>query len=73
MKRKIRDLPAEPILPEIYKPTLEIRDCDSLGLGDKKIGDKANIIASYKVIDKTQNYIVLKINSVYLVPNKRSF
>jgi hypothetical protein len=57
----------------VYQPTFELNENMCLGLGDKKIGQRVQLIVDYQVIEKTKSYCVLKVNSAYLRPSKRAF
>ena len=56
-----------------YEPTFEIPENITLGLGDRKIGEKIRATVTYEVIEKTKNYIVLRIKGFLLNPSKRKF
>lgn len=57
----------------VYQPTFELNENMCLGLGDKKIGQRVQLIVDYQVIEKTKSYCVLKVNGAYLRPSKRTF
>jgi len=57
----------------VYQPTFDLNENICSGLGDKKIGQRVQIIVDYQVIEKTKSYCVLKVNGAYLRPSVRSF
>ena len=59
--------------PVVYQPTFELNENVCPGLGDKKIGQRVQIIVDYQVIEKTKSYCVIRINGSYLRPLKRAF
>lgn len=61
------------MIPQIYKPNVDIPENMLFGIGERKIGDKIKFIINYQVIEKTKNYIMLKVNSAFLDTNKRKF
>ena len=56
-----------------YEPIFEILESDAVGIADTKIGSKINATVNFRVIEKTKNYIVLKIDFMVLTNNKRLF
>jgi len=61
------------MMPSIYEPVFEVSETQILGLGDRKLKEKVRIILNCRVMEKTKNYLILRINSGYLVNAKRKF
>jgi hypothetical protein len=57
----------------VYQPVFDLNENQCLGLGDKKIGQRVQVIIDYQVIEKTKSYCVLRVNSSYLRPSMRAF
>jgi hypothetical protein len=57
----------------IYQPTFDLNENQCPGLGDKKIGQRVQVIIDYQVIEKTKSYCVLKIKCSYLRPSMRTY
>ena len=57
----------------IYNPIFEIMETMCQGLSDIKIDQKIDAILNYAVIENTENYIVLRIDSFYFAPQKRIY
>lgn len=58
---------------ERFEPLFELPETMGTGIADKKIGEKIKAIVNYKVIEKTKNFTILKIQSFYTIPARRSF
>jgi hypothetical protein len=52
-------------------PSFIINEADTSGMGETKEGQRVRVILSYKVIEKTKSYMVLRIKNVYLYPTRR--
>lgn len=63
-------LEAQPVYPE---PTFTISEHDIPEAGEKKIGQRVRTIINYEVIEKTKNYTILRISSIYLKPTARNY
>lgn len=61
------------MIPQIYKPNVDIPENMLFGIGEKKLGDKINFVVDYQVIEKTKSYVLLKVNSAYIDTNRRKF
>lgn len=53
------------------EPRVTINEADASGIDEVKEGDRVQVIMSYKVIEKTKNFIVFKIPSIYKKPTRR--
>ena len=62
----------EPI-QEVYQPVFNVAENLSPDIATKKIGQKIKAIINYTVIEKTKNYLVVRINTMNLAPEKRIY
>ena len=53
------------------EPVFKISESEFFGIGDKKLGQKFDAILSYRVVEKTKSYTVLKITYIQPVTSKR--
>ena len=57
-----------------YSPIFEIVESMCLNFENIKIGQLIKgMIMNFTVIEKTKNYVILRIESIYLAPQKRVF
>lgn len=61
------------MIKEKYEPTFEAPENRIIGLGDTKIGQKVSMIGTCSVIEKMKNYVVVLVDSMYLVNNTRKY
>lgn len=60
-------------IQSVYKPEFEIKENNLPGISDKKVGQKVGLNIKWEMIEKTKNYIVLKVSGISLVISRRSF
>lgn len=56
-----------------YRPILEMVDNAFTGLDGAVIGQDVQLIANYKVIEKTKNYTIFRITGITALSNKRKY
>ena len=56
-----------------YEPVFEVCEDINPELGNKKVGQRAQAILNYEVIEKTKSFTILRITGIYLVPTRRKF
>lgn len=62
------DLAFPTISPEITLP--EVMNPD---LGGVKVGQKIKATVSYEVIEKTRNFLIIKVNGISIIKSRRTF
>lgn len=56
-----------------FIPMFDVAENMAIDLGDKKLGQKVDIIVNYVVIEETRRFVVLRVNSMSLATTKRVF
>lgn len=60
-------------IQSVYKPEFEIKENYLPGIADKKVGQKVSMIVNWEILEKTKNYIILKVKCIFLIISRRSF
>ncbi len=55
------------------EPLLDISEKSSPDISDVKIGQRVDAMVSYKVIEKTKSYTILRITGFYITNDRRVF
>ncbi len=53
------------------RPKFSVYESASPELGDKKVGQHITAIINYKVVEKTRQFIVIRITNLMVYPTKR--
>jgi len=58
---------------DTIEPIFEIADNIMLDIADIRVGTQLQGILNGRVIEKTKSFIILQIDSAYLLPSRRKF
>jgi hypothetical protein len=56
-----------------FEPIFDIAENNLSGIGDRKIGEEIDFISDFKVVEKTKNFVVLRVNFSFMTPSRRVF